>query len=149
MICRFDALANKLPPMLPPGGSALVDARDVADGMAEIGRSGERYILSGDFAELSDIIARLAASTCAKPPKRRIRFGFAVAMASAVETQLEILLLDQDKRIILRRPSIEQRSPQGETGVCYSRISHRVNETNQSNPPRATLISESNPDKTQ
>ena len=37
----------------------------------------------------------------------------------------------------------------GETGVCYSQISHRVNETNQSNPPRATLISESNPDKTQ
>lgn len=63
MSCRFDALANKLPPMLPRGGSALVDAEDVATGMlraAEIGRSGERYILSGDFAELSDIIARAA-----------------------------------------------------------------------------------------
>ena len=75
--------------MLPPGGSALVDARDVATGMlraAEIGRCGERHILSGDFAELSDIIARLAALTGAKPPKRRIRFGFTVAIATAEET---------------------------------------------------------------
>ena len=43
MSCRFDALANKLPPMLPPGGSALVDAEDVATGMlraAEITLAG-------------------------------------------------------------------------------------------------------------
>jgi dihydroflavonol-4-reductase len=85
----YDALANKLPPMIPPGGSAVVDARDVAIGMlriAEIGRSGERYILSGDFVELTDIIANLAALTGAKPPKRRIPFGAALALATAVET---------------------------------------------------------------
>jgi hypothetical protein len=29
----FDAVAHKLPPMVPPGGSAVVDARDVAAGM--------------------------------------------------------------------------------------------------------------------
>ncbi len=85
----FDALAHKLPPMLPPGGSAVVDARDVAAGMlrvAEIGWSGERYILSSDFVELADIIANLAALTDAKPPKRHIPYAAAVALATASET---------------------------------------------------------------
>jgi dihydroflavonol-4-reductase len=85
----FDALAHKLPPMLPPGGSAVVDARDVAAGMlrvAEIGWSGERYILSGDFVEVADIIANLAALTDAKPPKRHIPYAAAVALATASET---------------------------------------------------------------
>jgi dihydroflavonol-4-reductase len=85
----FDALAHKLPPMLPPGGSSVVDARDVAVSMlriAESGHSGERYILSGDFAELADIIANLAALSGAKPPKRHIPFAAAVALATAAET---------------------------------------------------------------
>ena len=58
----FDALGHKLPPMLPRGGPAVVDTRDGAAGMlrvAEIGWSGERYILSGDFVEVADIIAAL------------------------------------------------------------------------------------------
>jgi dihydroflavonol-4-reductase len=85
----FDAIAHKLPPMLPPGGSAIVDARDVAAAMlriAEAGRSGERYILSGGFFELADIIAHLAALTGVKPPKRHIPFAAAVALATAAET---------------------------------------------------------------
>jgi dihydroflavonol-4-reductase len=85
----FDALAHKLPPMLPPGGSAVVDRRDVAAGMlrvAEIGWSEERYILSSDFVELADIIANLAALTDAKPPKRHIPYAAAVALATASET---------------------------------------------------------------
>jgi dihydroflavonol-4-reductase len=85
----FDALAHKLPPMLPPGGSAVVDARDVAAGMlriAEIGRSGERYILSGGFAELTDIVSNLAKLTGAKPPKRQIPLAAAVGLATVAET---------------------------------------------------------------
>src|SRR5258708_33864455 len=79
--------------MLPPGGSAVVDARDVAVGMlriAEIGRSGERYILSGDFAELAGIITNLAGLTGAKPPKRHISFAAAVALATAAEAWCRI-----------------------------------------------------------
>jgi dihydroflavonol-4-reductase len=85
----YDALANKLPPVVLPGGSAVVDARDVAIGMlhiAQIGRSGERYILSGGFAELADIVANLAALTGGKLPKRRISFMAAIALATAAET---------------------------------------------------------------
>lgn len=85
----FDAIAHKLPPMLPPGGSAVVDARDVSTGMlraAEIGRPGERYILSGEFVELADLIVNLAALTDAKPPRKHIPFAAAVALATASET---------------------------------------------------------------
>jgi len=46
MSCRFEALANKLPPMLPPGGSALVDAQDVATGML---RAAEITLAGGNW----------------------------------------------------------------------------------------------------
>jgi len=85
----FDAIARKLPPILPPGGSTVVDARDVAAGMlriTEIGRSGERYILGGSFVELADIIASLARLTGAKPPQRSIPFPAVLALATMSET---------------------------------------------------------------
>jgi dihydroflavonol-4-reductase len=85
----FDAIAHKLPPMVPPGGFSVVDARDVASGMlriAESGRSGQRYILSGGFVEFADVLAELASLTSTKPPKWRIPFAAAVALATAVET---------------------------------------------------------------
>jgi len=85
----LDAIAHKLPPMIPPGGSAVVDARDVAAGMlrmAEIGRSGERYILSGNFVELGDLFANLAALTAATAPTRSIPFAAALALAIGTET---------------------------------------------------------------
>jgi dihydroflavonol-4-reductase len=85
----LDAIAHNLPPMIPPVGSAVVDARDVAAGMlrmAEIGRSGERYILSGGFVEVGDIFANLASLTGAKAPNRKIPFAAALALAMAAET---------------------------------------------------------------
>jgi dihydroflavonol-4-reductase len=83
-----DALRHKLPPVIPPGGASVVDARDVAAGMlrmAEAGRSGERYILSGPFAELGRILAGLGALTGAKAPTRRIPYQGALALAAAAE----------------------------------------------------------------
>lgn len=85
----LDALARKLPPAVPPGGSSVADARDVAAGMlriAEAGRSGERYILSGGFLELSELLANLAVLTATRPPKLRIPYVGALAFAAAAET---------------------------------------------------------------
>jgi dihydroflavonol-4-reductase len=85
----FDALAHKLPPVIPPGGSSTADARDVADGMlriAEAGRSGERYILSGRYVDLGEILKGLAALTAGKAPQMRIPFAGALAVAAFAET---------------------------------------------------------------
>jgi dihydroflavonol-4-reductase len=85
----FDALAHKLPPMIPPGGSSTADARDVATGMlriAEVGRSGERYILSGRYVDLGQILTQLAALTATKPPKVRIPFAGMLSIAAVAET---------------------------------------------------------------
>lgn len=83
-----DALRRRLPPAVPPGGSCVVDARDVAAGMlriAESGRAGERYILSGRFLELSEIVARLAAVTGSRAPARRLPYAGALALAAVAE----------------------------------------------------------------
>jgi len=74
----LDAVRHALPPAIPPGGCTVVDARDVAADMlrvAEMGRSGERYVLSGPFVELGEIITRLAALRRGKPPKVHLPFA--------------------------------------------------------------------------
>jgi dihydroflavonol-4-reductase len=84
-----DALRRRLPPAVPPGGSSVVDARDVAAGMLRIaasGRSGERYILSGPFVNLGDILTMLAALTGNDPPRIRIVFAGALTIAALAET---------------------------------------------------------------
>jgi dihydroflavonol-4-reductase len=126
----YDALANKLPPMIPPGGSAIVDARDVAIGMlriAQIGRSGERYILSGGFAELTDIVADLAALTGAEPPKRRIPFAAAIALATAAETWSRITGNDSPMsveaiRLMNARLRVTAAKAEKELGVTFRRF---------------------------
>lgn len=85
----LDALEDRLPPAIPPGGSSVVDARDVAAGMlriAEAGRSGERYILSGRYAELDEIVTELAALACARAPRLRVTYEGALAFAAVAET---------------------------------------------------------------
>jgi hypothetical protein len=123
----FDAIAHELPPMLPPGGSAVVDARDVAVGMlriAEIGRSGERYILSGDFAELADIITNLAGLTGAKPPKKHISLAAVVALATASETWSRITrtaspLAVEAVRLMNARLRVTPAKAERELGVTF------------------------------
>ena len=85
----LDALGRKLPPAIPPGGSSVVDARDVAAGMlriAEVGRAGENYILSGRFLELEAIIGKLAEATGIKAPTAHLPFAGALVLAAFAET---------------------------------------------------------------
>ena len=80
-----DFLARKLP-AIPPGGTSAVDARDVAVGAiraAEHGKSGERYILAGDFVTLGDVAGWLAEVTGIAAPKMRIPYAVAWTYAAA------------------------------------------------------------------
>jgi dihydroflavonol-4-reductase len=85
----IDALRGKLPPAIPPGGSSVVDARDVAAGMlriAEVGRAGERYILSNRYVDLDEIIRKLAAATDTAAPTARLPYAGALVLAAFAQT---------------------------------------------------------------
>jgi dihydroflavonol-4-reductase len=80
--------------------SDYVDVRDVADGMiaaAEKGRSGERYLLTGDVIPVTDMVALYHQVTGAKVPTRALPlwFGWAilpVALAGAAVTRKDPFL---------------------------------------------------------
>jgi dihydroflavonol-4-reductase len=123
----FDALAHKLPPAIPPGGSSVVDARDVAAGMlriAEVGRSGERYILSGRFADLGEIVRELAVLTGAKAPARRIPFAGALTLAAGAEIWSRItgkpsVMSLEGIRVMHARLAVTAAKAERELGVTF------------------------------
>jgi len=87
-----DFLAHALP-AIPPGGTCVADARDVAIGMiraAEHGRAGERYILAGEFATLGDIMESLAKITGEPGPRTRIPYAVAWTYAAVSQTWAKI-----------------------------------------------------------
>lgn len=123
----LDALRQKLPPAIPPGGSSVVDARDVAAGMlriAEAGRTGERYILSGRFAELGEIVSQLVALTGGKAPTLRIPLVGALAIAAVAETWSRItgrpsVMSLEGIRFMNARMEVTAAKAQRELGVSF------------------------------
>jgi dihydroflavonol-4-reductase len=84
----LDFLSGRLP-AIPPGGSHIVDARDVAAGMiraAERGSRGGRYILAGDFFTLGDVADTLARVTGRPAPRARIPYPVAWTYAAVAQT---------------------------------------------------------------
>jgi dihydroflavonol-4-reductase len=113
----IDYCNRKLPGLIPGGGNTA-DARDVARGMiaaAELGGSGERYILAGDFNSIIDIAGALHDVTGVRPPRLRLPISALVAAAtvsdalaritgrdplitrSAVETMRSVHMVSADK----------------------------------------------------
>ena len=69
---------------LRSGGLNLVDVRDVARGHVlalERGRAGERYILGGVDLTLAEVFALIAAAASRPPPRLRLPYAAARAMA--------------------------------------------------------------------
>jgi dihydroflavonol-4-reductase len=123
----LDALHGKLPPAIPPGGSSTVDARDVAAGMlriAEVGRSGERYLLSGRFVELAEIVKQLASLTGVKAPTARMPYAVALALAASAElwsriTHQQSPLSLEGIRIMNARLTVTAAKAERELGVSF------------------------------
>jgi dihydroflavonol-4-reductase len=68
-------------------GFGCLDVRDFAAGMllaAERGRSGQRYILSGQNVTVDDFVAEVAAITGAKPPRWKVPRWAACALVVAL-----------------------------------------------------------------
>ena len=123
----LDALAHKLPPVIPPGGSSTADARDVAAGMlriAEVGRAGERYILSGRYVDLGEILTGLAALTAGKPPQIRIPFAGALTVAAMAEAWSRITgksspITLEGIRLMNARLAVNAAKAERELGVAF------------------------------
>ena len=82
-----DFLARRLPG-IPPGGTTLVDVRDVAAGMLAIARSGvagRRYLVGGRFATLAEVFGFLARISGVPAPRLRIPYPMAITVAWTAE----------------------------------------------------------------
>jgi dihydroflavonol-4-reductase len=76
-------LDRKLPG-IPPGGTAVVDARDVATAMLAIARSGtpgRRYIVGGSFVTMDELMRTLARISGVPAPRLRVPYPLALATA--------------------------------------------------------------------
>lgn len=122
-----DALRHALPPAMVPGGTSIADARDVAAGMiqiAEAGRSRERYILAGSFAEVTEIVAALARLTGVKPPAARLPYAGALGLAALAETWSRLThkatpLSVEGIRMMNARLAVTSSKAQKELGVRF------------------------------
>lgn len=130
----LDALNQKLPPAIPPGGSSVVDARDVAAGMlriAETGRAGERYILSGPLMNLEEIIRKLAAATGTQAPTARLPFAGALVLAAFAETWSRLtgapsVMSLESIRLMNARLAVTAAKAERELGVTFRPFEHTV-----------------------
>lgn len=83
----IDLADGKLPALFP-GGHDWVDSRDVARGAiaaAERGRSGERYLLGGEYATLAELAARVSSLTKVPAPRFVVPMGLTKIGATMAE----------------------------------------------------------------
>ncbi|AKF03791.1 NAD-dependent epimerase/dehydratase family protein [Sandaracinus amylolyticus] len=83
----LDFLARRLPGV-PPGGTSVVDARDVASATvaaAQRGAHGARYIVGGRPLTLAQIVVSLERASGVAAPRVRIPFWFLMIYATLAE----------------------------------------------------------------
>lgn len=132
-----DAIRGRLPPAVPPGGAAVVDARDVAAAMlriAESGRSGERYLLSAGYAGLDTIVQGLAERAGVAAPRRQMPFAAALALAWTAETWARLTrrpsaLSVQSMRLMNARLNVSAAKAERELGVRFRPIAQTLADT--------------------
>lgn len=88
--------AQRSLPAMPPGGVSLIDVADVCAGhiaAAERGRTGERYILTGENLWYRDMFSMLAQMVGKRPPALALPGGAFRLAANAVDFARESLKL--------------------------------------------------------
>jgi dihydroflavonol-4-reductase len=83
----LDFLSGKVP-VIPDGGTCVVDARDVAQTMiaaAERGRDGEKYIVGGAYATIGEVLAGLERASDVRGPRLPLPHGLAMVFATVSE----------------------------------------------------------------
>jgi dihydroflavonol-4-reductase len=88
----LDFLNRKVPGVLD-GGCSIVDARDVAQATLNAmdrGKSGERYIVGGQFSDLGQVLATLERVTGVPAPTRKIPYGLSLVVGAASQAWARI-----------------------------------------------------------
>ncbi len=88
----IDFLSQKIPGVVD-GGCSIVDARDVATATinaVERGKSGERYIVGGQYFDLAQVLTTLERITGVPAPTRKIPYGLSLAVGAASQTWARI-----------------------------------------------------------
>lgn len=100
----LDYVRGKIPVRIS-GGYDFVDVRDVARGhmlAAEKGRTGEKYILSGQWISMDDIMKEISALTGVSLP----RFQVPIGLASAIASLLTLYSGITGAKVLMNRDSI-------------------------------------------
>lgn len=122
----LDLLDRKLP-AIPPGGSSIVDVRDVAQAMinsVERGRRGERYIVSGPYASLADVAQTVERVAGVRAPKLRLPYPVALSYAWMAQTYAQLtgtstLVTVNGVRSMYERISLTSAKAERELGATF------------------------------
>ncbi|MGI6620148.1 MAG: SDR family oxidoreductase [Bacillota bacterium] len=132
----LDYAAGKIPVRID-GGYDFVDVRDVAQGhilVAEKGRTGERYILSGEWISVDEILQEVSKATRAPFPRWKIPAAVASAAAYLVTSYCMLtgakLLINRDTVSTLRGNSlISSEKARRELGYTSRPIRETIRDT--------------------
>jgi dihydroflavonol-4-reductase len=84
----LDFINRKIPGVVD-GGCSIVDARDVAQATinaVDRGKSGERYLVGGQYFDLGQVLTTIERVTGVPAPTRKIPYGISLAVGAASQT---------------------------------------------------------------
>jgi len=122
----IDFLNKKIPGVVE-GGCSMVDARDVAQATiqaVERGKSGERYIVGGEYFDLAQVLSTLERVTGVPAPTRKIPYGLSLAVGAASQTWARItgtpaLITIAGLRIMHARVAVDSSKAIRELGASF------------------------------
>jgi len=117
-----EKLLSRSIPVLPTGGTNVVDVQDVAAGAIsafERGRTGERYLLAGHNMAWSEILGVLSDLLSVKPPTRRVNRTTLMVLA----TMFEVV-----GAITRTQPLVNRETARLSTSLSYYNNAKAVNE---------------------
>jgi len=121
----LDYFAGKIP-AVPPGGTSIVDARDVAQAMldASHARHGSRYAVAGRYLSLREVVDTIAAVSATRPPRFDLPAWAAKAYARfdewlAALLNRPVVVSYEGVRIMAEKIRIDSSRAQRELGATF------------------------------
>jgi dihydroflavonol-4-reductase len=132
----LDFVAKKVP-VVPEGGTNVVDARDVAIAMiaaSTCAQHGSRFLVAGEFRSLERVLQDLQTITQVRAPRLKVPFGLAMAYAYFEEIRAKLtggkLLVSREALQLLRaQHSVSSARAQRALGVTFRPFEETLRDT--------------------